>query len=174
MRLKTNSNNFYTWDIVLFIVGGSEVAAALSYIHEWIRSRSDQIIRTKHIHLVWAVRGYSFTRDVLDSELTVLASAAARSRVTVKFNFYITGSAPAAVNEDGLDLDRFIVGEMRASYQRPVVDVLIRQEAAKAVGSLTVLVCGPAQMADNARYAAVKVVGDRFNPLEYFEEQFGW
>ncbi len=162
------------FDTVLFIVGGSGVAAALSYIQEWLRPRPGQIIRTKHMHLAWAVREYSFARDILDNELAVMASAAARGRVTVKLDFYITGATPAAIKGDALDLDRFDNVEMRISYQRPVADILIRQEAAEAVGSLAVLVCGPAQMADDARRAAVQVVGGGFDRLEYFEEQFGW
>lgn len=157
-----------TFDNVLLIVGGSGIAAVLPYIQEFLQPHNN--IRTKHIHLVWAAREYSFVRDVLDDELAAAASAQHR----VKMDFYITGPAPKVVKAEALDLDRFDEADTRINYQRPVSENVVLEEAAEAVGSLAVFVCGPGQMADDARRAAVHVVGNGFNRLEYFEEQFGW
>ena len=44
----------------------------------------------------------------------------------------------------------------------------------ESAGSTAVLVCGPAQMADDARKAAVEAVADGHAGLGYFEEYFGW
>lgn len=158
------------YDSVLFMVGGSGIAAALPYIQEFLRPR--HFIRAKHIHLVWAVREYSFARDVLDNELAPGASASAHDRV--KLDFFVTGQSPKAVKDDGLDLDRFEEADTRISYQRFVADTMVREEVSQAVGSLAVLACGPAQLADDARRAAVQAIKNGFDRLEYFEEQFGW
>lgn len=159
-----------TFDTVLFIVGGSGIAAALPYIHEFLHPRHNK--RTRHIHLVWAVRQYSFARDILDTELAAGATKSEHNRV--KLDFFVTGPAPKVVKHDALDLERFNDGDTAISYQRPVAGDVIREEAAQAVGSLAVLVCGPAQLADDARRGAVQAVKAGFDQLEYFEEQFGW
>lgn len=159
-----------SYDNVLFLVGGSGIAAALPYIQEFLRPR--HTIRAKHIHLVWAVREYSFARDVLDNDLAPGASASAHDRV--KLDFFVTGSAPKTVKDDALDLDRFEEADTRISYQRFVADTMVKEEVSQAVGSLAVLACGPAQLADDARRAAVQAVKNGFDRLEYFEEQFGW
>lgn len=159
-----------TYDTVLFIVGGSGIAAALPYIHEFLHPRHNN--RTRHIHLVWAVRQYSFARDILDTELAAGATASAHNRV--KLDFFVTGPAPKALKHDALDLERFEDGDTAISYQRPVAADVIRDEVAQAVGSLAVLVCGPAQLADDARRGCVQAVKNGYDQLEYFEEQFGW
>lgn len=159
-----------SYDTVLFIVGGSGIAAALPYIQEFLRPR--HVNRCKHIHLVWAVRQYTFARDILDTELVRAATPSAHDRI--KLDFFVTGAAPKIVKDEALDLDRFEDADTAISYQRPVSAQVVRDEVSQAVGSLAVLVCGPAQMADDARQAAVQVVRDGFDRLEYFEEQFGW
>lgn len=159
-----------SYDSVLFIAGGSGIAAFLPYIQEFLRPRSSHARRAKHIHLVWAARQYAFVRDILDTEL---AAASTSSRSHVKLDFFITGPTPKAIKSDALGLDR-LEGETNISYQRPVVESIIRGEVAEAAGTLAVFVCGPAQLADDTRLAAVRVVGDGFDGLGYFEEQFGW
>lgn len=161
-----------TYDNVLFIVGGSGIAAVLPYIQEFMHPENPQAIRTKHIHLVWAARQYTFVRDVIDNELAAAASISAHHRV--KMDFFITGSAPKSVKADALDLDRLEDADTRISYKRPVSENMVIEEASEAVGSLAVFVCGPRQMADDTRRAAVHVVGNGFARLGYFEEQFGW
>lgn len=161
-----------TYDNVLFIFGGSGIAAVLPYIQEFMHPQNPQAIRTKHIHLVWAARQYTFVRDVLDDELAAAASISAHHRV--KMDFFITGPAPKSVKADALDLDRLEDADTRISYQRPVSENMVIEEASEAVGSLAVFVCGPRQMADDTRRAAVHVVGNGFARLGYFEEQFGW
>lgn len=158
------------YDNVLFIVGGAGIATALPYIQEFLRPRHP--VRTKQIHLVWAVREYSFARDVLDNELAPGMLATAHDRV--KLDFFVTGPSPKAVKDDVLDLDRFDDVDTRISYRCFVADTVLREEVSQAVGSLAVLACGPARLADDARRAAVQAVKNGFDRLEYFEEQFGW
>jgi NAD(P)H-flavin reductase len=162
-----------SYDSVLCFIGGSGIASVLPYMQEFLRPQSQNGAgRAKHIHLVWAAKQYSFVRDVLDNELAVAASASARSRV--KLDFYITGAGPRAVKEDALDLDRLGNADTKIFYHRPVVESILRENVLQAVGSLAVFVCGPAQLADDARRAAVNAVGAGFDRLGYFEEQFGW
>jgi ferric-chelate reductase len=164
-----------SYDSVLCFIGGSGIASVLPYMQEFLRPQSRKGAgRTKHIHLVWAAKQYSFVRDVLDNELAVAASASARSRV--KLDFYITGAGPRAVKgEDALDLDRLGNADTKIFYHRPVVESVLRENVLQTVvGSLAVFVCGPAQLADDARRAAVNAVGNGFDRLGYFEEQFGW
>lgn len=106
-------------------------------------------------------------RDIVDVEL-----AAASSHPNVKLDLYVTGSEPSRVKSE-LDLDRF-PGGVGLNYQRPDVKRILHQEVRDSVGSVAIFVCGPAKIADDARKAAVELVGEGYDRIGYFEEQFGW
>jgi 8-oxo-dGTP pyrophosphatase MutT (NUDIX family) len=59
---------------------------------------------------------------------------------------------------------------------RPDVDAAVREAAEEAgtSGSLAVMACGPAQMADDARRACVRALGRGYRGIAYFEESFKW
>lgn len=118
--------------------------------------------------MIWAARQQTFVRDVLDHEL-----APAAIHPNVKLDLYVTGASPKPVKDKTVDLDRFDE-DIGMRYARPPIANLLPAEVRESAGSTAVLVCGPAQMADDARKAAVDAVADGHAGLGYFEEYFGW
>lgn len=160
----------FRYNTVIFISGGSGVSAVLPYMQEYLHpelSPSSVSKVTKRIRMVWAAREQEFVRDVIDREL-----AAASSNPSVKLDLFVTGPSAPPVKDDMLDLDRF-PGHVDLHYSRPDVPTIIRQEANESVGSIAILVCGPARLSDDARRAAVEMVGAGYE-IGYFEESFGW
>lgn len=160
----------FHYDNIIFISGGSGVSAVLPYMQQYLHPEtyhSSFSSVTKHVRVIWTAREGAFVRDVIDREL-----AAAASNSTVKLDLYVTGSSPTPVKDDTLDLDR-LPGHVDLHYKRPDVQTIVRQEVGESVGSVAILVCGPAQLADDARRAAVHLTGAGYD-IGYFEEQFGW
>lgn len=161
----------FQYNTVIFVVGGSGISAALPYMQEYLHPSSSHVSRsttTKRVHILWSSRSGPFVRDVVDSEL-----AAASTNPYVKLDLYVTGSAPSQVKNDTLDLDRF-PGGIDLRYERPDVKRILHQEVGDSVGTVAIFVCGPATLADDARRAAVELVGAGKDGIGYFEEQFGW
>ena len=161
----------FQYNTVIFVVGGSGISAALPYMQEYLHPTSSHVPRstiTKRVHILWTSRSGAFVRDVVDSEL-----AAASTNPHVKLDLYVTGSASSQVKNDTLDLDRF-PGSIGLRYERPDVPTILNQEVGDSAGTTAVFVCGPAGLADDARRAAVDLVGGGVDGLGYFEEQFGW
>lgn len=156
------------YNTILFIAGGSGISAVLPYMQEFLQSQSAGTKLTKRVHIIWAARQQAFVRDVLDREL-----ASAATNPEVKLDLYVTGASPKMVKDDTVDLDR-LHADVGMRYERPEIGTILRKEVAEAVGTVAFLVCGPAGLADDARKAAVQVVGDGFSGLGYFEEAFGW
>lgn len=160
----------FRYNTVIFITGGSGVSAVLPYMQEYLypeSSQSSPSAITKRIRVVWTAREQAFVRDVIDRELS-----AASSNPNVKLDLYVTGPSPKPVKDDALDLDRF-PGHVDLHYNRPDVPTIVRQEVRESVGTVAIFVCGPAQLADDARRAAVDMTGQG-HEIGYFEEQFGW
>jgi len=60
---------------------------------------------------------------------------------------------------------------------RPDIPALIKKAAACAKESescLGIMVCGPAELADEARNSAWRCMDQYSNSVQYFEEAFGW
>jgi hypothetical protein len=59
---------------------------------------------------------------------------------------------------------------------RPNVSAAVSEAALDAgrCGGLAVVACGPSTMADDARTACVRVLGEGYRGVEYFEESFKW
>ena len=155
-----------TYNNIIFIAGGSGIAAVLPYLQQFLLGDRSQ--RTKRVHIIWAARQHTFVRDVLDHEL-----APAAVHPQVKLDLYVTGASPKPEKDKVVDLDRFHE-DIGMRYARPAIAVLLPTEVRESAGSTAVLVCGPAQMADDARKAAVEAVAEGYAGLGYFEEYFGW
>ena len=77
---------------------------------------------------------------------------------------------------------RFLTGGVRqlkspcksVEYDRPNVEHAIQTAATDRAGSLAVVVCGPASLADDARAAFVAALRSGQGNMELFMEQFGW
>lgn len=155
-----------TYTNIIFIAGGSGIAAVLPYMQEFMLSSRSQ--PTKRVHIIWAARQQTFVRDVLDHEL-----APAALNPAVKLDLYVTGASPKLVKDKVVDLDRFD-DDIGMRYERPIIGQLLPREVRDSAGSVAVMVCGPAQMADDARKAAVEAVAEGYEGLGYYEEYFGW
>lgn len=160
----------FQYNNIIFVTGGSGISAVLPYMQQYLYPETyhpSVSMATKRIRMVWTAREQAFVRDVIDREL-----AAASSNLTVKLDLFVTGPSIPPVKDEMLDLDRF-PGHVDLHYSRPDVPAIVRQEVNESVGSVAILVCGPAQLADDARRAAVDMTGAGYE-IGYFEEQFGW
>lgn len=161
----------FQYDTVIFVAGGSGISVVLAYIQEFLNQSTTEFSRriiTKRARIIWAARQHAFISDVMNTEL-----AEASSNPKIKFDLFVTGSSPPAIKNHAVDLE-WLPDDVRFRYERPDVGQILRQEAADSVGSVAIVVCGPAKLADDSRRAAVGIVGSGFEGLGYFEEQFGW
>lgn len=161
----------FGYDTILLIAGGSGISVISSYVQFYLESFSSTSYMarpTKRVHIVWVARQLNFVASVVEKELRPAAS-----RPGMKLDLYITRSAAAEVKQPEQDQTP-ANGTMTTHYQRPVMAEMIRAEVDTAIGRTALLVCGPAQMADDARRAAVEVVRVGHDDLGYFEEAFGW
>ena len=155
-----------SYHTIIFIAGGSGIAAILPYLQQFLLNPSSY--PTKRIHLIWAARQQTFVRDVLDHEL-----APAAIHPAVRLDLYVTGTSPKPIKDEMVALDRFDE-DIGMRYARPAIPALLPKEVREAGGSTAVMVCGPSQMADDARKASVDAVAEGYAGLGYFEEYFGW
>ncbi|KAI9820943.1 MAG: hypothetical protein M1832_003415 [Thelocarpon impressellum] len=165
------------------------------------KTRRSTTTMTKDMHVVWAVREQAFASGVVASELHVPSK---RGNPTITLSIHVTGrtsSSPplpaspsvgddkpgrpslspttTTLSEPGQDSQR--PHPPTFTFHRPDINAIVHGAArdASARGSLAVFVCGPAQMADQARRAAVEVVRMRAGAggagaVKYYEEKFGW
>lgn len=155
-----------SYHTIIFIAGGSGIAAVLPYLQQYLLSPDSY--PTKRVHLIWAARQQTLVRDVLDHELAPVAL-----NPTVHLDLYVTGNSSQPAKDKTVALDRFD-DDIGMRYARPSIPELLPKEVREAGGSTAILVCGPAQMADDARKAAVEAVSEGYEGLGYFEEYFGW
>lgn len=149
-----------TFDDVLFIVGGSGIAAPLAYLSQLNASPDVRSVR-----IVWSLREASFADEVLRYDM---AGAFWKGKVAV--DMFLTGLWG---QESGEVMEW--PKEVTAVAGRPDVTAEIQSSAQGAVGGgLAVVACGPARMADDSRAAVVGVLGEGFHRVEYFQEAFNW
>lgn len=150
----------HTFANVLFIVGGTGVAIPLSHLSGLVTG-SSQVL---HIKIVWAVRERAFLTTLLRDFHGVLGNE------KVDMEVHITRD----VDHDDEVLDKDLKN-VRIATQRPNVYQVVKEAAENARrGSLAVVCCGPALMADQARRASVHMLGMGHRGIEYFEENFKW
>jgi NAD(P)H-flavin reductase len=157
----------HLFNTTLFIVGGTGIAVPLSYLKSVLAESST----ARTIHIVWAVRDHSFVTDITERDLKRYVSDR-RFRLTV----HVTQDEEM---KNGISYERGGVSGMERitlKAGRPDVDAAVREAAEEAgtSGSLAVMACGPAQMADDARRACVRALGRGYRGIEYFEESFKW
>lgn len=148
---------FDDFENVLFVVGGSGIAVPLAYMHALIASS-----RTRSVRIVWAAREVGLAADVVAQDVGALLDSrklSLRVCITHREGPGLTGLP------EGVD----------ARFGRPdVADEVADAVAAAGGGSLAVVACGPARMADDARRAVVEHLGKGSSRVEYFEESFKW
>ncbi|KAK2612255.1 hypothetical protein QQS21_001681 [Conoideocrella luteorostrata] len=149
-----------SFDKVLFVVGGSGIAVPLSYLEKLTTS----VNRPKAIYVHWAVRQPALAIDVLSCELND-----ALNSDQVRINIYVTGFDGGVSSEEAIcRLAEWRTGRLNVGG---VVDTTLNTEEK---GSLAVVACGPARMADDARRAVAARIVHSSPIIEYFEESFQW
>lgn len=150
------------FDNVLFIVGGSGIVVPLSYLEYLTKPKS----RVKTVRIVWAARESEFAAEVMREDV-----GHAFNGGKVSLDVYITKDEGSSGHNQPANWP----SEVRVLSDRP--DVFAEVECATRDvegGSLAVMACGPARMADDARRAVVNMLGRRQCSVEYFEETFRW
>ncbi|RYP74410.1 hypothetical protein DL771_003077 [Monosporascus sp. 5C6A] len=155
----------HRFESVLFVVGGSGIVVPVSYLEAL---GGDAASRTRRVHVVWAVREAAFASSVLREE-----ACGSYDGLDLSLDVYITRG-----DGGGGDAGRLAetAKQFRVLRGRPCV----RGEVEDALrelgdrGSLAVVACGPAKMADEARKAVVDMLGRGRSTIEYFEESFNW
>ena len=149
-----------SFDDVLFIVGGSGIVVPLAYLAQLNSSP-----RVRSVRIVWSVREAGFAEEVLRRDMR---GAFEGGRVSVEV-FLTGGSGERDLNS--VDWHKSV----SVSEGRPDVSAEIECSARGAMGgSVAVVACGPARMADEARGAVVGVLGEGYHRVEYFQEAFNW
>ncbi|ORY59763.1 ferric reductase like transmembrane component [Pseudomassariella vexata] len=151
------SQPLHQFETVLFVVGGSGIVVPLAHLSSLTKSTA------KTIRIVWAVREPAFAGVVAKEDFgNVLFDE------KLGLDVYITRPT---TRERRVELPK----EVRVMRDRPDVHAEIEDAVRDfgARGSIAVVACGPARMADDARRAVVEILGSGAD-VEYFEESFRW
>jgi NAD(P)H-flavin reductase len=149
----------HRFDNVLFVVGGSGIVVALSYL----RSLLSDSAKATFVQIHWAVRETQLVEDVIKKDIGDLLFS---ERLTVQV--YTTSMVDQLENPDHAPSVRF-------HRRRLDVHALVGEATERAKGgNLAVVACGPARMADDTRQAAVSATGKTSCDVQYFEEDFQW
>lgn len=172
------------FDSVVFIVGGSGITVAMSYLQQHAErtrarhadSSEGPCTRTRRITLVWVAREQAMIREITAGELQPLLR-----REDVRMLLFSTSREnplcdveASQGHEKSADQDF----HPQISLGRPNVTNEILgaiKDAANVPGTrIAVVACGPAAMADEARNAVHKASKAGKETVEYFEENFGY
>ncbi|RYO80066.1 hypothetical protein DL766_008320 [Monosporascus sp. MC13-8B] len=155
----------HRFESVLFVVGGSGIVVLLSYLEALGGSATS---RTRRVRVVWAVREASFAASVLREDLR-----ASYGGLDLSLDVYVTRG-----DGEGGDSGRLAetTKQFRVLCGRPYVcgEIEGAMRELGHHGSLAVVACGPARMADDARKAVVDTLRRGRAKIEYFEESFHW
>jgi NAD(P)H-flavin reductase len=152
-----------TFSTILFLVGGTGIAAPLSYLTHLLSSPSS---RVRRLRIVWAVREHAFFVDVLARFKELLRD----ERVEVDVHVTRDEEGKDDPVAEGLEGVGLLAG-------RPDVDAEVEEICRGSGGRdvrTAVVACGPSMMADQTRRACVRAIGDGYRSVEYFEESFKW
>jgi len=156
----------WNYESVMFVVGGTGIAAAVPYIQEHFRRSASSNTRTQGIHLVWTSRQSSFIADIITRELRP-----ALARDDIRLSFYVTDA-----NDIGSSRDDLFGLEIELIAGRPDLASLVTQhvhEARLTDCSTAVVVCGPRGMANETRTGVHARLQQGYQ-VEYVEESFSW
>ncbi|KAI8952750.1 ferric reductase like transmembrane component-domain-containing protein [Xylaria longipes] len=173
----------YTADTVLCLVGGLGITNALGFVQEYVGGVSLEgeaagktrgvMRRAKRFILAWSAKEIAFIDHV---KKNFLANAQG-----VECLFWYTGSPEDAAEKSespnkgeiqGVDSHALKALDATVTAGRMHIGTVIKS-ALEVERQTTVLVCGPGQMADEARKQVVKCVKDGFS-VDLIEEAFAW
>ncbi|KAF7158180.1 hypothetical protein CNMCM5623_002846 [Aspergillus felis] len=153
----------HTYDNVLYIMGGTGISVATSYLADHMRrsALNPPGTRTKNIKLLWVVRQAQHIVDAFEGPVGPVLGCYGVSTV-----LYATGDAEISQKAEDLGI---------VSRRPNVQDEIFRYvEESRPSERTAVLMCGPAGMADAVRDAMNAVVYNNQGDVEYFEEAYGW
>lgn len=161
-------------------------SSSYSFINSDHRKKRRPATNTKFITLVWTVRQEGFIHSLAAAELQP-----ALNHGGIDFHFHTTGrslfsltsTSQTQPNETtrlltpspSSEPSSLVPGEIKVHRSRPDLDKVINNSlhSARQNDATAVLVCGPAEMADETR-AIVHEALKQGHRLDYFEESFGW
>lgn len=154
-----HTHTLHHYDHVVFIVGGTGVVTALSYLPLLLEeSKTPQSVR-----LHWAVRESSFAHSVVSKYLPT-------SSGMDKLSLELYMSASAEQIDDGQ-----LPSRVRRKFGRPDVFELVNSAVMRAGSeSLAIVACGPDKLVDDARLATTIALKTPGNNIDYFQESFQW
>ena len=150
------------FDEVLFIVGGSGIVVPLAYL-----TLLNASPRVRSVRIAWSVREPRFAHEVLQWDM---AHHFGGGKISMDV-FLTCAQEEVHLGAEEEDWPKGV----RAVRGRPGVAAEVGAAARGAGGgSVAVVACGPAVMADEARRAVVGVLGEGYHRVEYFQEAFNW
>ncbi|EGD98366.1 ferric-chelate reductase, partial [Trichophyton tonsurans CBS 112818] len=188
-----DSAPLWAYESVLFIVGGTGIAAAVPYIQDHIQrtSATGTGTCTKDITLVWSARQASYVHSVASRELQP-----AFERGDFSASFYLTSvdkstatdvPSPVRTKTTSNVLDDLVkdsrlqsltaVPKYEVKHGRPDTKSIILERAKSANSAnsrLAVLVCGPDTLADEAREAIHNAMLQGYRQIRYIEDAYSW
>lgn len=174
----------HTFDTLVFFAGGTGVSAVLPYLKDHARRSQNGTTRTTDVRFAWSSRKAKAVHAICDKELTSMYS-----RSDFEMDVYLTEDPSAAGRDAQLAQSQFsrdkiseesvpsilatpVVYHKGRPDIKAIIDSAVQELAAG--GRCAVFVCGPAEMADDARAAANVAMRNGARGLEYFEDSFGW
>ncbi|ODA79408.1 hypothetical protein RJ55_05001 [Drechmeria coniospora] len=155
------TQNLEGYDLVVFLVGGSGVVTALSYLPTLTQADGGRQVQ---VHLV--VREPALAEDVIRRDM---GDALGCGGLTV--DVYISSRAGVAAGGTLAG----VPSNVRQHLGRPNADEVVRRATASVGrGSLAVVASGPQRLQDEARRAVVEALARSASRISYFEESFAW
>ncbi|KIW19029.1 hypothetical protein PV08_03319 [Exophiala spinifera] len=194
----------HTFENVVFVVGGSGITVAMSYLQDHVerttrppRRGRTMRTRTRQITLVWVTRKTSMIREITSGGGQLRRVC---HRGDVRMRLFATSPRVEEQDEAEVEaeaephtLDKGSAGHEKADDQgrqrrQPQLHILhgrpsITDEVFSAINGAAslpqdartaIVACGPAGIADETRAAVHKVLKEGNDRVEYFEEKFGY
>jgi ferric-chelate reductase len=157
------------YENVIFIMGGTGISCAISYLQDHISKSAAHATRTNNISLVFSAKQPAMIHDITAREL---GPALARSDVRATFNITSPQESPAT-DENVTCILRRSIHDVEIRYGRPDIKAAILGFVGNE-GSIAFMACGPPGMADEARVVVHQVLKNGKVGVAYFEETYGW
>ncbi|RAK80748.1 ferric reductase family protein [Aspergillus fijiensis CBS 313.89] len=150
-----------TFNRIVMIMGGTGIGVATAYLQVLLSSPGG--LGHPQIDLHWTVREPALVDQLYRAELGSYSQ-----RPGVRMRFYCSRGLGDAVDGEGV-----LAGGDVEQGRAPIAQIVARA-GAEEEGSVAVVVCGPAEMADLTRAAVRAARRGGATGMEYFEEAYGW
>ncbi|OJJ99554.1 hypothetical protein ASPACDRAFT_1888264 [Aspergillus aculeatus ATCC 16872] len=159
---RSASTALRTFNRIVMIMGGTGIGVATAYLQ--VLLSAPQGLEHPQIDLHWTVREPALVDQLYRAELGSYLQCPG-----VRMRFYCSRGSCDAVEGDGV----LSGGDVNVEEGRAPIAQIVAQAGAEE-GSVAVVVCGPAEMADLTRAATLAARRGGAIGMEYFEEAYGW